>query len=157
MTQQDASFSDGQEKPLNIAALEGEGLQVIAALAQDAVFPISEMRWLRKSRQFALLVNRFRWELPQSAASTPERVQSLLAFENVLSVASQGIDRSDEDVVLSLLSISYDGNDETGGTLTLVLAGDGAIRLNVEALECRLKDVTKPYKAPSGSVPSHQD
>jgi len=157
VTQQDASFSDGQEKPLNIAALDGEGLQVIAALAQDAVFPISEMRWLRKSRQFVLLVNRFRWEQSQTAATTPERVQSLLAFENVQSVASQGIDRSDEDVVLSLLSIALEGDVETGGTLTLVLAGDGAIRLQIEALECRLKDVTKPYIAPSGSVPKHQD
>jgi hypothetical protein len=37
----------------------------------------------------------------------------------------------------------------------LTLAGDGAIRLSVEALEVSLKDVTRPYRAPSGKVPQH--
>jgi hypothetical protein len=37
----------------------------------------------------------------------------------------------------------------------LTLAGDGAIRLEVEALEVALKDVTRPYRAPSGKAPSH--
>lgn len=157
MSARDASFADGAEKPLNIAVLDADDLQVVSALAQDAVFPIGELKWLRKSRQFVVLLNRFRWELPNSAATKPERVQTLLAVENVLSVASQGIDRSDNDVILSLLSLSFESTDETGGNLTLVLAGDGAIRLKVEALECRLKDVTKPYQAPSGSTPNHAD
>lgn len=157
MSQQDASFADGAEKPLNIAAWDAEDLQIISALVQDAVFPITELKWLRKSRRFAILLNRFRWELPKSAATRPERVQSVLAFENVLSVASQGIDRSDQDVILSVLSMAFESRDETSGTLTLVLAGDGAIQLQVEALECRLKDVTRPYEAPSGSTPEHAD
>ena len=46
------------------------------------------------------------------------------------------------------------GPDGTG-TLTLTLAGDGAVALSVEALEVTLKDVTRPYRAPSGKVPSH--
>ena len=33
--------------------------------------------------------------------------------------------------------------------------GDGAIRARVEALEVTLKDVTRPYRAPSGHVPDH--
>jgi hypothetical protein len=37
----------------------------------------------------------------------------------------------------------------------LTLAGDGAIRLRVEALGVTLKDVTRPYLAPSKSVPNH--
>jgi hypothetical protein len=35
------------------------------------------------------------------------------------------------------------------------LAGDGAIALDVEALDIRLDDVTRPYRAPSGKVPHH--
>lgn len=155
MSQRDASFADGAEKPLNIAALDGDDLQIISALAQDAVFPIGELKWLSKRRQFAILLNRFRWELSPSAATKPERVQSLLAVENVTGVASQGIDRSDGDVILSLLSIAFEGSADAGGELTLVLAGDGAIRLQIEALECRLKDVTRPYQAPSGNTPQH--
>jgi hypothetical protein len=37
----------------------------------------------------------------------------------------------------------------------LTLAGDGAIALEAEALEVTLKDVTRPYLAPSGKVPNH--
>jgi hypothetical protein len=57
--------------------------------------------------------------------------------------------------VLSLLALDFaPGNDGTG-RLTLTLAGDGAIALDVEALEVRLDDVTRPYRAPSGKVPRH--
>jgi hypothetical protein len=41
--------------------------------------------------------------------------------------------------------------------VTLVLAGDGAVRVEVEALEVTLHDVTKPYIAPSGKKPAHRD
>jgi hypothetical protein len=39
--------------------------------------------------------------------------------------------------------------------LTLTLAGDGAIALEVEALELRLEDVSRPYLAPSRRAPDH--
>jgi hypothetical protein len=35
------------------------------------------------------------------------------------------------------------------------LAGDGAIALAVETLDVALRDVTRPYLAPSGKVPAH--
>ena len=41
------------------------------------------------------------------------------------------------------------------GALILTLAGDGAVALDVEALDVRLDDVTRPYRAPSGKVPTH--
>ena len=59
---EDARFEDGREAPLNLGALDADDLKVISSLAQDAVFPGSEMRWLQKERRFALLLNRVRWE-----------------------------------------------------------------------------------------------
>ncbi|KKM80919.1 hypothetical protein LCGC14_1335040 [marine sediment metagenome] len=41
------------------------------------------------------------------------------------------------------------------GRVILTLAGDGAIALDVEALEVTLRDVTRPYIAPSGKAPQH--
>lgn len=152
---QDASFLDGGDKPLNIAAHDAEDLQVLSSLSQDAIFPVTEMMWDAKARRFGILINRYRWELPQSAASKPERVQSVLAFDNVEAVSSQGVDRADTETVMSLLSITFEESDAPSGLLTLVLAGDGAIRLKVEALEARLRDVTRPYAAPSGKSPTH--
>ena len=34
-------------------------------------------------------------------------------------------------------------------------AGDGAIGLDVETLDVTLKDVTRPYVAPSRKIPDH--
>ena len=153
----DASFEDGREAPLNLGALDEEDLAVVAALAQDAVFPASEMQWNRRQRRFALLLNRFRWEEGPARAAAPERVQSLLAFENVLGVASFGLAHRDADTVLSLLSITFEVTDAPAGQVTLTFAGDGAIRLQVEALEASLKDVTRPYVAPSRKTPQHPD
>ena len=113
------------------------------------------MRWFSEDRQFAVLLNRMRWEDPGRERHGAERVQSVLVASNVLRAASQGIDRSDRDLILSVLSVSYEPGEDGAGQLLLTLAGDGAIRLDVEALEVQLRDVTRPYSAPSGQAPTH--
>ncbi|WP_298920534.1 DUF2948 family protein [uncultured Roseobacter sp.] len=153
----DARFEDAREAPLNLGALDTDDLSVLSALAQDAVFPATEMRWDRTTRRFALLINRFRWEEGPARTAAPERVQSLLVFENVSAVASNGIERNDADTVLSILSVAFEEIDAPAGHVLLTLAGDGAIRLSVEALEASLKDVTKPYVAPSKKAPHHPE
>jgi hypothetical protein len=125
---------------------------------QDAIFPGSEMLWLPKERRFALLLKRFRWEDSDAAAKRGrpvERVQSVLAVEDVMKVRSQGIDRRDSDTILSILSVVFTPGEDGTGTVELTLAGDGAIALDVEALEIVLKDVTRPYIAPSHKTPDH--
>ena len=152
---EDAKFEDGGERPLNLGAQDGDDLKVISALAQDAVFPITEMRYDAKAQRFALLLNRFRWEDAGKDRHKPERVQSLLGFDMVEGVASQGVDRGEPDMVLSLLSVTWEPRDEVSGDIILTLAGDGAVKLTCEALEASLKDVTRPYVAPSKQAPSH--
>ena len=154
---EDARFEDGRETPLNLGAIDAEDVKILSALAQDAVFPVTEMTWRAKERRFAILLNRFRWEdadKAQARGRDVERVQSILVIENVLKVASQGVDRADQDMILSLLSIDV-SSDKDLDEVTLTLAGDGALKLTVEALEVSLKDVTRPYVAPSGKTPDH--
>jgi hypothetical protein len=151
----DAKFEDGREAPLNLGAQDAEELQVLSALIQDAIFPITEMKWQAKQRRFGLLLNRFRWEEGARVQNAPERVQSILVIDNVLSVASQGVDRSETDTILSILSASFEAGKDGAGDIVLTLAGDGAVRLSVEAIEATLKDVTRPYKAPSKKAPTH--
>jgi hypothetical protein len=153
----DAKFEDAAEAPLRLVAMDDEDLQILSALCQDAVFPATEMQWQPKTQRFGLLLNRFRWEdipLAERSGRKPERVQSVLAVENVRRVSSQGIDRRDKDTVLSVLAVTFDP-DDAGGAVLLTLAGDGAIRLQVEELEVALRDVTRPYAAVSGKVPDH--
>jgi len=153
----DARFEDGGEAPLNLGAMDTDDLQIIASLVQDAVFPASQMKWDRRARRFAVLLNRVRWEDRGAARHGPERVQSMLVIDQVQSVASQGVPKGDEDTILSLLTLTFDLTDAPSGHVTLTLAGDGALRLQVEALEVSLKDVTRPYKAPSGKLPHHPE
>lgn len=157
---EDARFEDGGEKPLKLVALDAEDLTVISALVQDAVFPATEMTWQPKRRRFALLLNRFRWEDVEKAARgrrPVERVQSVLAVSDVEKVQSQGVDRGDKDFVLSLLSISFEPGEDGTGRVILTLAGDGAIALEVEALDVVLQDVTRPYAAPAKRAPRHPE
>lgn len=157
---EDARFEDGGDRPLKLIALDADDLEVISALTQDAVFPITEMKWQPGRRRFALLVNRFRWEDREKAAVRQrpvERVQSVLAFGDVEKVRSQGVDRSDKDFVMSLLSITFEPGEDGTGRVVLTLAGDGTIALDVEALDVTLQDVTRPYAAPSKHAPEHPE
>lgn len=155
---EDARFEDGREAPLNLKAIDTDDLQVISMLIQDAVFPATEMKWDRGRRRFALLINRFRWEDAEAAKQGQrrfERVQAMLMAEDVLNVSSQGIDRQDKDLILSLLSLEFQPGADGTGQIVFNLAGDGAIALDVETLDLTLKDVTRPYLAPSGKAPQH--
>ena len=154
----DARFEDGAERPLLLSAVDPEGLQVISALVQDAVFPASQMRWEPRRRRFAVLLNRFRWEdrARAEARGRPyERVRALLVVEDALRVRSQGLDPSDGGTVLSLLALAWEPGEAPAGRLVLTLAGDGALAVEAECLEVTLRDVTRPYAAPSGKVPRH--
>lgn len=154
----DARFEDGNDTPLRLIAQTPEDIPVLSALVQDAVLPASEMRYDARARRFVLLVNRFRWEDRPAAEAQKrlyERVRSLLVIEGVLAVRSTGVDRADKAAVLSLLSLAFVPGVEGAGGLTLVFAGKGQIALEVEALDLRLEDVTRPYGAPSGRAPEH--
>lgn len=156
----DARFEDGREAPLRLRALDAEDLKVIAALVQDAVFPLTEMRYQRGRRRFAVLLNRFRWEDRDAAERRGrgyERVQSLLVIDDVQNVATLGLDLNDRDTVLSLLALEFAPGEDGTGRLVMVLAGDGAVALDVECIEVTLKDVTRPYLAPSGKAPRHPE
>ena len=154
----DARFEDADDAPLRLIAQSPDDLQVLAALVQDAVFPITEMTYSKRQHRFALLLNRFRWE-DKAAAELEgrpfERVRSLLVFDDVLGVRSQGIDRGDKDTILSLLGITFSPAEEGSGVVELILAGDGTVALQMEALEVTLTDVSRPYRANSGHVPQH--
>lgn len=151
----DASFEDGREAPLNLGALDEDDLKVISSLGQDAVLTMGDMTWRAGEHRLAFLINRFRWEDQGRARHGAERVRSVLVIDTVQGVSSQGVDKKDKDLVLSLLSVTFEPFEEGGGFVVMTLAGDGAIRAEVEAIDVNLRDVTRPYKAPSGKTPDH--
>ena len=154
----DARFEDADEAPLRLVAFDAEDLQVISALVQDSVLQGGDIQWRPRERRLAFLLNRLRREDVEAAraAGRPvERVRTVLTIEGADHVASQGVDRGDADTVLSVLAIAFEPGDLPAGDMIVTLAGDGAIRARVEAIEVALRDVTRPYVAPSGRVPDH--
>lgn len=154
----DAGFNDALDRPLNLGAQDAEDLRVISSLTQDAVLTVDDLRWNRAERQLVLLLKRFRWEdieLAKQQGRDPERVQSLLVIQNATGLASQGIDRKQADVVLSLMSLEFSGAEDGVGDLILTFSGDGALKVQVDGLDVALRDVTRPYVAPSKQIPNH--
>ena len=156
----DARFADGDEGPLVLGAAAPEDLPVISALVQDAVLTGADMAFDRRGRRLTFLLNRFRWEDREAAERQGrpyERVRSLLILDDVTRVASQGIDRGDADTVLCVLALLWQPGADGTGRLEIALAGDGAVAAEAECLNVTLRDVTRPYRAPSGEAPAHRD
>ena len=148
-----ASFEDVSFKPLRLVAFTVDDLEVISTMTQDAVFPSSEMILNSEKRRFAILLNRYLWE--KNKSKNAERAQAVLAFEDVKNVQTQNINKSDNNIALCLLNISFKAEEDGMGTIQIILSGGGKIRLQVEALEVSLRDVTQPYLAPSRLIPHH--
>ena len=148
-----ASFEDVSFKPLRLVAFTVDDLEVISTMTQDAVFPSSEMILNSEKRRFAILLNRYLWE--KNKPKNAERAQAVLAFEDVKNVQTQNINKSDNNLALCLLNISFKAEEDGMGTIQIILSGGGKIRLQVEALEVSLRDVTQPYLAPSRLIPHH--
>ncbi len=156
----DASFADADPAPLALMAGDVDDLQVISALIQDAVLPVSDVSYDPRHRQLALLVNRFRWEDADQAKSQErpfERVRAVLLISDVKRVQSDGIDRRDTDLILALLALRWQAAEDGAGRLYLEFAGDGTLAVDAECLNVELRDVTRPYTAPSGKAPRHPE
>jgi hypothetical protein len=133
-------------KELTLAAEDAEDLEIISARLQDAVAQVKDLVWLPKSRRFAGLFNRFKWE---DAKKGDLRVRARLYFDDVTSVKSQHIRRDVPDGVMSLLAIQYKANgaEDPSGTITLMFAGGAEIRLDVESVNAGLTDVSGDWAA----------
>jgi hypothetical protein len=143
---------------LTLAAADAEDLEIISARLQDAVGQVKDLVWLPKQRRFAALVNRFKWETAEEKRGRGDnlRVRAGLHFDDVLSVKSYRLKRGDPDAVFELLAIIYTPKavDDPAGTIELVLAGGGAIKLDVECIDAELTDVSGEWAALDR--PSHQ-
>lgn len=155
----DARFEDaGAGRPMRLRAESEEDLAVLSTLVQDAVTESGAAAWLPKRHRFTLLLNRFRWEDAEAARTQRrpfERVRSLLTIEGALRVRAQGVDPKARDTVLAVLALGFVAGEDGAGTLHVILAGDGAFAIDVEALDVTLTDVTRPYLARAGKAPAH--
>lgn len=141
---------------LKLLALDEDDLKVVSAHVQDAVMKVRDLDFISATKQFVVPMYRFAWEKEASLARPqPERRNCLLHFGRVLSVKLSGISRDKPEDILSLLAITFAPTDAPAGSIDLVFAGGGAIRLEVECIEARLTDLGGAWGA--SSRPEHKD
>ena len=142
-----------EQNGLRLIAETPDDLPVISAAVQDAVTKVRNIKYQAKKRRFSIELNRFRWEAGEEARK--ERVRSLLAFDGVLSVKSNGVAKTDRELIISVLSVEWKSDDEPpGGTLLLHLSGDGEFQIEVEAIDVTLLD--SEYVWPTKKRPDHE-
>ena len=132
---------------LVLAAADAEDLEAISARLQDAVAQVKDLVYLPKSRRFAGLFNRFKWE--SDAPRSGVRVRAGLHVDGVLSAKSCNLRTSNPDAVASLLALRFQptGGDNPGGTIELVFSGGGILRLEVECIDAELADLSGEWAA----------
>jgi hypothetical protein len=162
---------------LKLRARDAGDLEMIAAILQDALVPLADMKYLPREQRFALLLNRFRWEgapkervgkagspsgrraksgsgqdarFADQDATAYERVHAALIFDKVLGVKHRGMGAAAKGGVLALLTLRLDG-----AVVVISFAGGAEIRLEVERLSCHLEDLGEPW--PTVWRPQHSE
>jgi hypothetical protein len=126
---------------LKLIALDADDLAVISTHVQDARVQASDIIWRQGEKRLVIGLNRLDWEQTLEGQTEPRRLVSALRFDRVLACKSRNIDLSVPDTVLDLVGIEFHSDDAPGGSALLLFAQGGAIRLDVECLECELTDL----------------
>ena len=135
---------------LKLIALDAEDLAVISTHVQDARVKVWEIIWRPDERRLVIGMNRLDWEQTLAGETTPRRLVAALRFDRVLSCKSRNIDLSEPERVLELVGIEFHSTEAPGGSALLIFAQGGALRLDLECLECELTDLGSEEVAPEG-------
>src|SRR5271154_4538159 len=126
---------------LKLIALDADDLAVISAHVQDARVQTSDIIWRQGEKRLVVGMNRLDWEQTLAGGTGPRRPGAALRFDRVLACKSRNIDLGNPDKGLDLIGIEFHEGEAPGGNALLLFAGGGALRLDVECLECELTDL----------------
>ncbi len=126
---------------LKLIALDADDLAVISAHVQDARVQIADIVWRQGEKRLVVGMSRLDWEQTLAGETSPRRLIAALRFDRVLSCKSRNIDLETPPAALELLGIEFHPGEAPGGSAILLFAQGGALRLDVECLECELTDL----------------
>jgi len=135
---------------LRLKAVDSDDLSVIAACQQDALIPLSEMVYLAAEDRFLAAFTRFRREClaDPTRCDGLTQCQSVLVFNEVEAVRHHGLDSRFGGVRLELLTMVAEPTADGAADITLLFAGDAAVRLRVRQIRVTLEDFGEPSPAP---------
>ena len=124
-----------------LIALDADDLAVISAHVQDAKVQTGDIIWRQSEKRLVLGMNRLDWEQTLDGKTEPRRLLAALRFDRVLSCKSRNINLDAPETALELLGIEFHPTEAPGGSAVLMFSHGGALRLDVECLECELADL----------------
>jgi hypothetical protein len=124
-----------------LIALDADDLAVISAHVQDARVQTADIIWRQSEKRLVVGMNRPDWEQTLGGEAEPRRLIAALRFDRVLSCKSRNIDLDAPGTALELLGIEFHPGQPPGGSAVLMFSHGGALRLDVECLECELADL----------------
>jgi len=157
-------------RPLRLRARDAADIVVFSTQLQDAIVPLRDIGYDRSKRVFAMVLNRFRWDLGEisvddtlgsdeadeeetaeaEAGPVFARGHAGLRFHHVRAVRQRGLDRGDPGNILYLLSVK-----PRQGAVVLAFAGGGEIEVVYDRLEAFLEDLGDPWI--TRTAPTHND
>ena len=126
---------------LKLIALDADDLAVISAHVRDARVQTGDIIWRQGEKRLVIGMNRLDWEQTLTGETSPRRLISALRFDRVLACKSRDIDLGTPEAALELLGIEFHPGEPPGGSAVLMFNQGGALRLDVECLECELADL----------------
>ena len=127
--------------PLKLIALDADDLAVVSTHVQDARVQAADIIWRQAEKRLVIGMNRLDWAQTLAGEAEPQRLVSVLRFDRVLACKSRKIDLEAPDTVLELIGIEFHAAEPPGGSALLLFSHGGALRLDVECLECELTDL----------------
>jgi len=126
---------------LKLIALDADDLAVISAHVQDARVQTADIIWRQSEKRLVVGMSRLDWQQTVSGETTPRRLVAALRFDRVLACKSRDIDLEAPETALELVGIEFHPGEPPGGSAVLMFSQGGALRLDVECLECELSDL----------------
>ncbi|HEY1153881.1 MAG TPA: DUF2948 family protein [Pseudolabrys sp.] len=126
---------------VKLIALDADDLAVISAHVQDAVIKTADIIWRQSEKRLVVGMSRLDWEQTLEGETAPRRLISALRFDRVLACKSRAIDLDRPDMRLEMLGMEFHAAEPPGGSVVMMFANGGALRLDVECLECELADL----------------
>jgi len=125
-------------KPLKLMAVDDQDLQIFSQCLYESIIISSEINYNKKTKQFAMAIERFTWEAAHGQSHLLMQVLAVLVINNVETVDMQNIFNTNK--IKNILSISNIDNN-----ILILLNNEKIINLKVKKWSCLLEDIGRPF------------
>ena len=130
-------------------------LKMISAYLQDSIIIVKDIVFLKESRIFIMIVNRFMWEdVEKGIFRQNKRIRCAVKFEEVIKVECKNINQKNKNKPLECLAIKCSSIFEETYKIMIFFAGNSIITIISEVIDATLQDLGQPWNVKH--IPIHK-